>query len=194
MFQNFTMQIRAILYGNLLMVICSVFYLIWWGITFRPGAGGTAFGTICIGLAFVLGMIGVVLTVKGLNGNRMQAQIQTIPGWGIAAGGIVTYVILLAVTSGLLHRQVTSELLIITAWAVLELSLVNFLYGVGRFTMPVALGSVLLIIAAAVISMVCYLLYYRLAPYPGFIDGMIPLIAVAVVMMIINAALVFSKG
>ena len=122
------------------MVICSIFYLIWWGITFRPGAGGA-----------------------------------------------ITYVILLAVTSGLLHRQVTSELLIITAWAVLELSLVSFLHGVGRFTVPVTLGSVILILAAATISMVCYLLYYS-------IDGMIPLIAVAVVMMSINAALVFSKG
>ena len=147
MFQNFTTQIREIFYGNLLMVICSIFYLIWWGITFRPGAGGT-----------------------------------------------ITYVILLAVTSGLLHRQVTSELLIITAWAVLELSLVSFLYGVGRFSMPVTLGSVILILVAATISMVCYLLYYSLAPYPGFIDGMIPLIAVAVVMMSINAALAFSKG
>ena len=147
MFQNFTTQIREIFYGNLLMVICSIFYLTWWGITFRPGAGGA-----------------------------------------------ITYVILLAVTSGLLHRQVTSELLIITAWAVLELSLVSFLYGVGRFLMPVTLGSVILILAAATISMVCYLLYYSLAPYPGFIDGMIPLIAVAVVMMSINAALAFSKG
>ena len=194
MFQNFTTQIREIFYGNLLMVICSIFYLIWWGITFRPGAGGTAVGTICIGLAFILGVMGVVLTVKGLNGRQLQAQTQTIPVWGIAAGGAITYVILLAVTSGLLHRQVTSELLIITAWAVLELSLVSFLYGVGRFSMPVTLGSVILILVAATISMVCYLLYYSLAPYPGFIDGMIPLIAVAVVMMSINAALAFSKG
>ena len=147
MFQNFTVQLREILCGNLLMVACSILYLIWWVITFRPGAGG-----------------------------------------------VITYVILLAVTSGLLHRQVTSELLIITAWAVLELSLVSFLYGVGRFSMPVTLGSVILILVAATISMVCYLLYYSLAPYPGFIDGMIPLIAVAVVMMSINAALIFSKG
>ena len=194
MFQNYTTQIREILYGNSLMVICSIFYLIWWGITFRPGAGGTTFGTVCIGLAFVLGMAGVVLTVIGLNGNQMQAKIQTIPGWGIAAAGLIIYVVLLAVTSGLLHRQVTSELLIITAWAVLELSLVSFLYGIGRFGMPVTLGSVMLILAAAAISMVCYLLYYSLAPYPGFIDGMIPLIAVAVVMMSINAVLIFSKG
>ena len=194
MFQNFTVQLREILCGNLLMVACSILYLIWWVITFRPGAGGSAFGTACIGLAFVLGLAGVVFTVMGLNGNQMPIQLHTIPGWGIAAGGIITYVILLAVTSGLLHRQVTSELLIITAWAVLELSLVSFLYGVGRFTMPVTLGSVIMILAAATISMVCYLLYYSLAPYPGFIDGLIPLIAVAVVMMSINIALVFSKG
>ena len=194
MFQNFTTQLREILYGNLLMVVCSMLYLIWWGITFRPGAGGTVFGTVCIGLAFVLGMAGVVFAVKGLNGNQMPLQIRVIPGWGIAAGGIITYVILLAITGRLLHRQVTSELLIITAWAVMELSLVNFLYGVGRFTMQVTLGSVILILAAATISMVCYLLYYSLAPYPGFVDGMIPLIVVAVVMMSISAALIFSKG
>ena len=102
------------------------------------------------------------------------------------------YFVLLFLTGILLHRQVTSELLIITGWAVLELCLVNFLYGAGRFPLGITVFLLVLIILAAIASMICYLLYYNLPAYQGYVDGMIPLITVAASMMVVNLILMLK--
>ncbi len=192
MCQNFTTQLWQVLGGNLLLVLCSIFYLIWWCITFKPGAGSTPFGTMCIGIAFVLGMAGIVLSVMGLNAHQMEMPARNIPGWIIVVCGLVIYFVLLFLTGILLHRQVTSELLIITGWAVLELCIVNFLYGAGRFPLGITVFLLVLIILAAIASMICYLLYYNLPAYPGYVDGMIPLITVAASMMVVNLILMLK--
>ncbi len=48
--------------------------------------------------------------------------------WIIPVIGIISYILLLVITSKLLHRQVTSELFIIVGWTVLELCFVNAMY------------------------------------------------------------------
>lgn len=177
-----------LLYGNWLMVICACFYLAWWMITFKPPAPeGTPVGSVCLTLAFLSGLGGLVWCIRVLN-----MPVETVhPGFSslwIAAGGVVAYIILLAGTGVLLHRQVTSELLIITGWAVLELCLVNYWHQMGNLSDVRGMQISVIILAAAIVSLICYLLYYKLPYEKGYIDGCIPLGLVAVVMAGINVA------
>ena len=103
----------------------------------------------------------------------------------IMGGGIVAYLLLLAVTALAFHRQVTSELLLITAWAALELCVVNTLYRCGNLK-PGAAGSLAaLTLAATLVCLVCYVLYYRLSYAAGYFDGCVPLaLAIAVILAV----------
>ena len=82
--------------------------------------------------------------------------------------------------------MVTSELLIITAWAVLELCVVNTLYRCENLVSGTAVRLSVWILAAALVSLVCYLLYYRLPYTAGYIDGCIPLVLAIAVILAVN--------
>jgi hypothetical protein len=61
-----------------------------------------------------------------LNGTPKGRTL--FPGMSLFIGGIAVYFILLALTGILMKRMVTTELFLIVAWAVLELSVINSLY------------------------------------------------------------------
>ncbi|MEE6147060.1 hypothetical protein VXJ25_03470 [Olsenella sp. YH-ols2223] len=46
-----------------------------------------------------------------------------------------------------------------------------------------------LAIAGFVVSLVCYVLYYRLAPLPSFVDGCLPLALIGVVSVALALAM-----
>ena len=94
--------------------------------------------------------------------------------------------VLFLVTYLIFKRQVTTELFLIVGWAVLELCAVNVLYGMGQFQLTGAVVFAVIIAAAALISLICYIFYYKLGQTAGYIDGMIPLILAAVVMSVIT--------
>ncbi len=106
--------------------------------------------------------------------------------WIIPAAGIISYVLLLAITSKLLYRQVTSELFIIIGWTVLELCFVNAMYRCGIIEKEAVVGLFAGIIVVAVLSIICYLLYYKLEYVKGYYDGMIPLVLVGIMVAIID--------
>ena len=76
-------------------------------------------------------------------------------------------------TSLLLQRPITTELLLIVMWITLELCALTMLHSSGalRATAAIVLAIILLILLIA---------YYHLPPMPAFIDGTTPLIAVTV--------------
>ncbi len=175
-----------ILTGNWLMVICNVFYLAWWLITFKPPAPkGNFIGTICLIGAFLTGLTGLFFTATGMT-NDEEIVRSGIPGVVILIAGMVMYAVLLLITRTLFHRQVTSELFIIVGWGVLEAALCNYLYALGRFSVKEAFIYVAVILLAAIISLICYVLYYELPYVKGYIDGCIPLMLCMVVMVLLN--------
>lgn len=179
----------SLIYGNWLMVICACFYLAWWIVTFRPPEPrGTPLGRVFLILAFLTGLSGLVWCIRVLNAPVEDVIHSGIPGLWIVIGGVAAYFALLAGTGILLHRQVTSELLIITGWAVVELCLVNYWYQHGNLQIEWGIGLTVIIFSAAVVSLICYLLYYKLPYEKGYIDGCIPLALVATVMTGINLA------
>lgn len=183
-----TVQEKEIFGGHLSLIGCCLFYLIWWWMAFRPGsvpgaARVTGLAGVLLGITAACGVVGLVLVVLGIRGGAPGAVL--LPGGWIAGGGAVLYLALLALTALLLHRPVTTELFLIVGWAVLETAAVSTLYGTGALGRGTAIGLLAVVAEAFAAGMVCYLLYYRLSAWAGFVSGMIPLAVDAVAMAVV---------
>ncbi|CAB1252694.1 conserved membrane protein of unknown function [Ruminococcaceae bacterium BL-6] len=185
---DFDLPAKQIFRSNILLIVCCAFYLAWWLLAFRPSGAvkGMKTGWLLIP-AFAAGIAAVILAVQGIRSAPIEAAL--FPGGLLLWGGIAAYFILLAVTGLLFQRQVTTELFLIVGWAVLALSEINTLYGTGRFSRGLAVPFAVVIVAAVLISLVCYVLYYNLGDRAGYFDGMIPLLLVALVTAGISAAM-----
>jgi hypothetical protein len=189
-FDNFTVPLWEIFSGNLLLFFCSVFYLIWWLVSFRPNSSGGPAGLFCITAAFITGVAAIVLISAGIN--ALSPHSEGLPVRYILIGSAVLFVILLLVTSMAFHRTVTSELIIIHAWTALELSAVAVLYGTRRLGPGQATIMTALVGIAAIVGLLCYLLYYHLDGMAGYWDGMVPLIIDAFVLAVFLGVLAVS--
>ncbi len=93
----------------------------------------------------------------------------------------------------LLKRQVTTELFLIVGWTVLMFLELNALYGMGHYTRTVTILLFVITVVAAAVGLVCYLLYYNLDKVKGYVDGMIPLLLVAVMMAVVTVSVAVSR-
>jgi hypothetical protein len=130
-FHNFTAPLWEIFAGNLLLLFCSLFYLVWWVVSFRPNSSGGSAGVFYITAAFITGVAAIALMSGGIN--SLSQDSKSLPVRFILLGSAALFLVLLLVTAIAFHRIVTSELIIIHIWAALELSVVAVLYGTGRF-------------------------------------------------------------
>lgn len=178
---NLNLPEKNIFISNLFLIACCVFYLIWWLLAFRPNGGitGMKAGWLLIP-ASAAGLVALILAVRGLLSAPTGALL--FSGKALLWGGIAAYVILFVLTRLLLGRPVTTELFLIVGWAVLVLSEVNTLFGWGLFSHRLTITLMAVIGVAALAGLVCYVLYYRLEALAGYIDGMLPLLIIAVVM------------
>lgn len=189
MIHDFEFSTKQIFWSNILLIICCAFYLLWWLLAFKPNGAikGMKTGWLLIP-AFAAGLAAIILAVKGIMSASIRAAL--FPSGLLLWGGIAVYIILLAATRLIFKRQVTTELFLIVGWAVLALSEINALYGLGRFSHGLAIIFTVVIGAAMLISLVCYVLYYNLGNAAGYFDGMVPLLMVALVMAGISVAVV----
>lgn len=177
---------RQMFWGDVLLVGCCVFYLLWWILAFRPAGAvkGMRSGWLLIP-AFLLGIAAVILIVQGAGGA--DAARSFFSGRAVLLAGAASYAVLLIVTQLAFHRQVTTELFLIVGWTALAFLESNALYGLEIITRSGAAALFAAAVIAAVAGMVCYLLYYGLDNRAGYVDGMIPLILVAVYMTVLAA-------
>ncbi|MBR3317385.1 MAG: hypothetical protein IKG21_06180 [Atopobiaceae bacterium] len=166
-------SIRA---GNIKLLLCFAFYLAWWVVGFNPHhpIRGLKSGWLLIPAA-MLGIWALVDIVQGLD-----FTLGPVPGMAFVVGGVVSYVALVGITSGLLHRPVTSELFIIMLWACIALLEINTFVGMGSIASSPGWILTILCIVGTIASLVCYQLFYGLDASPAFIDGAIPLILAGV--------------
>lgn len=165
-------QIRL---GHALMAACCALYLAWWAIFFWPKVqGGEAAGPLrVVGVVAILGAVacGVLGATQVCGGSAALARGRG--GLFFALGAVVLYLVLLFITTKLFDRQPTTELVLFVAWLGMELFCSYALGTIDSGGMAILLG-VMAGIGFAV-SLVCYVLYYRLNPLPSFVDGCIPL-------------------
>lgn len=179
--------------GHGLLLACAVLYLVWWAVFFRPDAGRVTgalygFGAACLVGAAVCGLVGVFVAASALGSLPGASRVS---GWAFALGGVVGYLVLLALTAGVFRRQVTTELLLIDAWGAFELCVVATLSASGAVGGDQTEALFVLVGVLVAASLVCYVLYYRLGPVVSFVDGAVPLVAVGVesaVLMAVVAA------
>ncbi len=168
-----------ILTGNLLFAACCIVYLLWWGVAFRPGytAPMALKGFLFLATA-VLGVAALAMIIQGCL--RADSPIRFM---FIIAAGAAAYIALLLLTNLLMQRQVTTELMLIVFWVCMEVCACDALFGAGFVSRGAFVVLTLIVLAAALVSMLCYLKYYDLEPMKAFYDGMVPLILFAVVML-----------
>lgn len=170
---------KAFEQGNLLLLVCCIFYLAWWVLAFRPEnpVKGMRSGWLLIPAA-AAGLSGVIIIVSGINGTPMSnAPFSSMHIW---LTGAAVYFVLLIATSALLKRPVTTELFLIVGWATLVTAEANALYAANMLG---ALQAIILCAVTAVfaaISIICYLKYYDLDSIRGYVDGAVPLILVGI--------------
>jgi hypothetical protein len=189
-FHDFTAPLWEIFTGNLLLLFCSLFYLIWWVVYFRPNSSGGSAGVFCITAAFITGVAAIALMSVGIN--SLSQDSKSLPVRFILIGVAVLFLVLLLVTVIAFHRIVTSELIIIHIWAALELSVVAVLYGTGHFGLGRAATLMALVGIAIVVGLICYVLYFRLDGMSSYWDGMVPLMMDAFVMAVFLGVLAVS--
>lgn len=162
-------DIRA---GNIALALCFAFYLAWWIVGFNPirPIRGLRSAWLLIP-AVVLGVLALIRICPALSLSGGP-----VPGFALIAAGIVSYVALLGITSGLLHRPVTSELFITALWATITFLEINTLVGLGSVSEAMGLILAALGLLCTVCSLVCYQLFYGLESAAAFVDGAIPLI------------------
>jgi len=168
--------------GTALFVVCCLFYLAWWLVSFRPGRPqiGEKMAWLLIPAA-AAGLAGVALIIWAMaaaaSDRRFFANV-----W-VLVGGIVAFLVLMVITRWVFDRPVTSELILFTGWAALALAEVNALYGAGVFSRPMALTWFVVVVIVLVACLVCYVLYYRLDLTWRYYDGMLPLILTGLTMI-----------
>ena len=189
-FHNFTAPLWEIFAGNLLLLFCSLFYLVWWVVSFRPNSSGGSAGVFYITAAFITGVAAIALMSGGIN--SLSQDSKSLPVRFILLGSAALFLVLLLVTAIAFHRIVTSELIIIHIWAALELSVVAVLYGTGCFGPGRAATLAALVGIATVIGLICYVLYYRLDGTASYWNGMVPLMMDAFVMAVFLGVLAVS--
>lgn len=180
---------RDIVFGQVSLVACCLVYLAWWCVAFRPGdASGGVLGYALLAVTLVLAGVGMSYDISGIrmlwDGAAGRAALRVL------IAGVLAYPLLLLVTVKWFHRVPTTELLLIVAWAVLETVVVTVLVLAGLAADGAALPCALAIAFATVVGLVCYLVYYHLAPWPAFVCGMVPLGIDALAMMFVTWRLV----
>lgn len=167
--------------GQILLIICFLFYLIWWYRGFRPGVSTSrvkGLNGVLLAITTLTGIGGIFLSLSG----NMPATLIISP-FAILTSGIIAYILLLLVTRFLFNRIMTSELFLIVAWTTLEVWVLNCLDGAGMLSNTGFWVMTTVLAAAFIGSMVCYILYYRIEETTAFYTAMVPLIAGIVCMV-----------
>ena len=181
MLSFFGLHEKQIFLGNILFVVCCLFYLAWWLLAFKPVGAITGLKTGWLLIpAAGFGIWGVVQVFRGIFAKTPASLL--LDGRYILWGGVALYFILLFITITLFKRPATTELVLIVGWAMLALAEANTLFGFGLFSRARAVSFMVLIGIAAIISLACYVLYYRLDRRAGYIDGLVPLLLAGLTM------------
>ena len=192
MFQNYGTSMEMLFKGILMLAVCSGCYLVWWGVAFYPERHVPLWlsGILLVATA-ACGIMAVNWMAQGIfQAEKVRAGIPV--GW-ILAGGVIGYVVLLVISNIIFHRMVTTELFLIVGWAVLNLIVVDTLYASGLFSDGVSSLFVVLTLIVVVASLYCYMIYYDLEKWKGYIDGFLPLVMVGIAMLAMARVMFLRK-
>lgn len=160
--------------------------MIWWYRCYRPGDAvnriGGVNGILLLSTA-AFGISGVVLSLTRVP----PFTPPKIKGFVIVAVGIAAYVLLLLITRFAFHRVVTTELILIVGWTMLESAVICNLNAAGGLSERAFIVMCAVIAAAFIVSIILYVAYYRMEEMKAFYAAMVPLVSAAASMGILIA-------
>lgn len=180
-----------IVIGEVLLVVCSLCYLVWWTVAFRPSARTPPGGGLFLTGAVLGGLGGLVLLAVGIAALLPQASSAALRA--TIVGGVVVGALLLYLTSSVAHRPVTTELPLIVVWATVQLAAGITLWTAGVLRAPASSAWIVATAIATLVGLVCYLIFYRLDPIPAYWIGMVPLAVDGVVAAILAAIVTLTR-
>lgn len=173
--------------GQVLLVICCIFYILWWRISYRPGTEVNRMGGlngVLLLITALSGVSGLFLSVYGEN-TLPALNNPKLNGFYTVICGIAVYVILIFITQTAFHRPVTTELFLITGWLILEMTVISALNAAEKLSDFRFRLIFCIITAAFIISIVLYILYYKMKPMKAFYAAMVPLITEGITMLVL---------
>ena len=176
---------KKILAGQILLILCCAFYLIWWYRGYRPGTSVNRMSGVNGILFFITAALGIAGIICSLGRVEQRTEPKLIPV-AITAGGVFAYFTLALITRYLFQRIVTTELVLIVGWCVLELTVINRLCAAEILSDRGFAVMCAVLAAAVVVSMVLYVAYYRMEEMKAFYAAMIPLVTEALSMAVLT--------
>ncbi len=176
---------KKILAGQVLLILCCAFYLIWWYRGYRPGVSADRVGGLNGVLLLITAALGITGMLCSLGSIELKTALRLDPH-RIAVMGVITYIVLLLVTRFGFHRIVTTELFLIVGWTTLELTVANRLLAAGCLSDGGFRAMCAVIAAAFTISIIFYVAYYRMDEMKAFYAAMVPLVTEGVSMAVLT--------
>ena len=181
----------VVVIGELLLVLCSLSYLVWWTIRFRP-SGRTSFGGgPFLAGAVLAGLAGLVLLAVGIAVLLPRASVLALAA--MVVGGVVVGALLFRLTTGVAHRPLTTELPLIVVWGTMQLATGVTLGTAGVLSVSAVSAWVVAVAIATLVGLACYLVFYRLDPVPAYWVGMVPLAVDGVVAAVLAAIVAMAR-
>ena len=180
-----------IVIGEVMLVVCSLSYLVWWTIMFRPSVRTSPGGGFFLAGAVLGGLGGLGLLAVGIAVLLPKASLPALAATII--GGAVVGALLLYLTSSVAHRPVTTELPLIVVWATMQLAAGITLQTAGVLRAQAASTWIVTTAIATLVGLACYLIFYRLDPIPAYWIGMVPLAIDGVVAAILAATVTLAR-
>lgn len=181
-----------ILIGELLLVVCSISYLVWWSVVFRPSSRPSISGGPFLAGAVLGGLGGVVLLAVG--SALLLPRASALALGATVVGGVAFGAALVWLTTTLAHRSLTTELPLIVVWTTAQV-LAGVALGtssvLGTPTTAVWLAATAV---ALLVGLACYLVFYRLGTVAAYRVGMVPLALDGAVAAVLAAVLVLARG
>lgn len=192
MFSDYGLAMNTLFHGVLMLATCAGCYLLWWGVAFYPERHAPLWLS---GILLVATAVCGIMAVNWMSQGIFQTEgiRKGVSGGWIMAGGVICYVVLLVISNLVFHRMVTTELFLIVGWAVLNLVTVNTLYASGLFSAGISVVFCVLTLAVVVGSLYCYMIYYNLEKWKGYIDGFLPLVMVGIAMLVMAGVMFYKK-
>lgn len=162
-----------IVIGEVLLVCCSVSYLLWWTVTFKPSARTSYGGGLFLGGAVLAGLGGIVVLGLGVGALLTKASV---PGLvTTVVGGVLVGALSIALTSRVAHRPLTTELPLIMVWGTAQVAAGVMLRTSGALSVAAVSAWMVVTAMATLVGLACYLVFYRLDPLSAYRVGMVPL-------------------
>ena len=174
----------GLLVSHGLFVLSGATYSIYWVLE-EMAPSQAVLWTFLLSLVFGLGgatgeLVDVVASAETGARSNSRFQLRHIVGSGVALL-TVTYVL----TTVVMGRIVTSELIFVMGWGTLELCSLHETHRRGWLSRRRARVAIILVILALTFGLVCYAVYYLLEDRARFYVGLAPYGVVSMAMLLI---------